>query len=113
MVKSVKNCLRKSLGHFLLKLIELQTLLAKIQAVINDRPITFVYDDDEGITYPLTPAELLHGRRITSYNDKIFEIRMKLLPREPNTTRTCYVGLQTAGTLNTSKAFRRSLIIYV
>ena len=74
MVKSVKTCLKKSLGHSLLKLIELQTLLAEIQAVINDRPIIFVYDDDEGITYPLTPAELIHGRRITSYNDKTFEI---------------------------------------
>ena len=52
MVKSVKNCLKKNLGHSLLNLIELRTLLAEIQAVINDRPITFVYDDDEDITYP-------------------------------------------------------------
>ena len=30
--------------------------------------------NDEGITYPFTSAELLHGRRIASHNDKIFEI---------------------------------------
>ena len=37
--QSVKNCLKKSLGNSLLNLIELQALLAEIQAVINDRPI--------------------------------------------------------------------------
>ena len=33
--------------------------------MINSRPITYVYDDDESISYPLTPSDLVYGRRIT------------------------------------------------
>ena len=31
-------------------------LLIEIESVINSRPLTFVYDDSEGISYPLTPS---------------------------------------------------------
>jgi len=43
----------------------LETLVMEIEAVHNDRPLTYTspeFDDLE----PLTPAHLLYGRRITS-----------------------------------------------
>ena len=43
----------------------LQTVVTEIEAVINDRPLTYTSTciDDED---PLTPAHLLYGRRITT-----------------------------------------------
>ena len=38
---------------------ELNTLLIEVESVINGRPLTLVYDDRKGITYPLTPSHLL------------------------------------------------------
>ena len=43
----------------------LQTLIAEIESILNDRSLTYVstdIDDNE----PLTPAHLLYGRHITS-----------------------------------------------
>ena len=34
--------------------------------MINSRPLTYVYDDEDSISYPLTPSDLVYGRRITS-----------------------------------------------
>ena len=38
----------------------------EIESVINTRPITYLYDDEDSISYPLTPADLIYGRRISS-----------------------------------------------
>ena len=75
LVRSVKRCLRKVIGRAALNYEELVTLLVEIEGVINARPITYVYDDTEGVSYPLTPAELLYGRSTTrTSNGKHFEI---------------------------------------
>ena len=63
MVQSVKRCLRK---RTVLKLEELSTVLVEVKSVINCRPLTYVYDDQEGISFALTPSHLIYGRRITS-----------------------------------------------
>ena len=42
---------------------ELNTILTEVEALINLRPITYVYDDS--ISYPLCPSHLIYGRRIT------------------------------------------------
>ena len=46
--RSVKRCLKKMLGKSLLTFRELQTISCKIEAVLNDRPITYCYDDEGG-----------------------------------------------------------------
>ena len=57
------------------KIDELHTILVEIERVINARPITYVYDDSEGISYPLTPSQLIYGRNVlVAPNDKHFEI---------------------------------------
>ena len=66
MVKVVKQPLKKTVGRTTLNYDELQTTMVEIEAIVNARPLTYVYDDEESISTPLTPSHLLNGRRITS-----------------------------------------------
>ena len=59
-----KWAIKKVLGRCHISLIVLETIIVDIQTVINDRPLTFV-SSELGDIEPLTPAHLLHGRRIT------------------------------------------------
>ena len=66
-----KMTLKKVLGHSLVSFEELQTLVTEVEAILNDRPITYVPTESND-PEALTPSELLYGRRITSlphYND--------------------------------------------
>lgn len=75
LVRSVKRCLKKSLGRTSLTFEELETILIEIEATLNSRPLTYIYDEQEGVSYPLTPSCLINGRRIpTTPNDIQFEI---------------------------------------
>ena len=65
LVRSVKNCIRKTLGRSTLNFEELRTLLIKVEATLNNRPLTYLYDDENGISYPLTPASSIYGRRVS------------------------------------------------
>lgn len=60
-----KTVIKKVLGRARISLIALQTLATEVEAVLNDRPLTYVSSDVNDIE-PLTPAHLLYGRRITS-----------------------------------------------
>ncbi|XP_070532936.1 uncharacterized protein [Ptychodera flava] len=65
-----KLCLKKVLRRAFIYEDELRTLLTEIEAVINDRPLTYVYGDcNEPL--PLTPSQLIVGRTITTlpYDD--------------------------------------------
>ena len=66
LVRSIKKPLKKILGRSTLRFDELDTVLVEIEAVINSRPLTYVYDDEESISYSLTPSDLIYGRRIAS-----------------------------------------------
>ncbi len=61
LVRSAKRPLKKIIGRSSLT----NTILTEVEALINLRPITYVYDDDESISYPLCPSHLIYGRRIT------------------------------------------------
>ena len=75
LIKLIKRCLKKIVGRSTLTLEELNTVLIEIEAVINARPITYVYDDEESVSYPLTPSQLISGRQITPMpNTEHFEI---------------------------------------
>ena len=64
MVRSVKRCLVKIVGRALLSYVELNTILVEIEAVINATPLTYIFDDSEGVSYPLTLRDLINGRNL-------------------------------------------------
>ena len=65
LVRSVKNCIKKVVGRSTLNFEELRTLLVEVESTLNNRPLTYVYDDENHVSYPLTPASLIYGRRIS------------------------------------------------
>ena len=75
MVKTVKQSLKKAIGRATLSYDELSTILTEIESIINARPLTYIYDDTESVSYPLTPSHLISGRRITNMaNSSHFEV---------------------------------------
>ena len=58
----MKLPLKKVLGKARLSYEEMETVLIEVEAVINSRPLTYLYDDD--VTDPLTPSHLLSGRNM-------------------------------------------------
>ena len=64
LVGLTKSALKKIFGRRHISLTLLETVIAEIEAVINDHPLIFV-SSELGDVEPLTPAPLLHGRRIT------------------------------------------------
>ena len=65
LMKTIKNPLKKILGRSLLNFDEMQTVLKEVEAMVNSRPLTFVSDEPDDMSY-LTPASFLIGRKVTS-----------------------------------------------
>lgn len=61
LVRSVKDLLKRMLGKAKLSYDELRTCLAGVAAVINDRPLTVVTEDN-GDLIPLTPNMFMRGK---------------------------------------------------
>ena len=75
LIRSIKRSLKKSIGRGTLNYEELNTILIEVEAIINSRPLTYVLDDQGGISDILTPSHLINGRRISTMpNDQHFEI---------------------------------------
>ena len=54
---------------------KLQTSVVGIEAIVNARPLTCVYDDEESVSTPLTPSHLINSRRVTATpKDQHFEV---------------------------------------
>ncbi len=58
LIQMVKSCLKKSVGRRLLTLDQLQTLVTEIEACLNSRPLTFIYNDLESRSV-LRPVDFL------------------------------------------------------
>lgn len=75
LIGSVKRCLRKTVGRSTLTFEEMRTLLVEIECTLNNRPLIYLYDEIEGVSQPLTPADLIYGRQIVeTANDHHFEV---------------------------------------
>lgn len=80
-VKSAKKHLVRMLGNQSIRFGQLLTLLARIEACLNSRPLTPIYDDPaQGLV--LTPGDFLIGRPLLTrlhpdVNDEIPENRLK------------------------------------
>ena len=66
MVISAKTLLRKTLHTAKVTYEELQTVFYEVEQIINNRPITYYYSDNEESC--LTPNHLLYGRTL-KYSD--------------------------------------------
>lgn len=58
LVGVVKRALRKSIGRKILTLVQLQTVLKEVEAIVNSRPLVYT-DDDINSNITLTPAHFL------------------------------------------------------
>ena len=67
MIKSVKRCLRKTIGQAKLTHDELLTALTEVEMIVNSRPLSYLSTED--IEEPLTPSHLLIGRRVLNLPD--------------------------------------------
>ena len=75
LVQGVKCCLKKMIGRSSLTLDELATILVEIESTLNNRPLTYLYGDEEGPSHAITPADLIYGHRISSTSaNQQFEI---------------------------------------
>ena len=61
----IKRALRKTLGNAHLNYEELETVIIEIEGIMNSRPLSSYFNDDE-IFEPLTPSHLMYGRRLKS-----------------------------------------------
>ena len=50
--------------------------MIEIKGTLNNRPLTYIYDDMEGISQPLTPSDLIYGQQqiVTTPNGRHFEV---------------------------------------
>jgi len=64
LVGLTKMAIKKTLGRAHIDLVALQTVVSEVEAMLNDRPLTYISDDVTD-PEPLTPSHLLHGRRLT------------------------------------------------
>ena len=88
LIKSTKRCLKKQIGRTSLTFEEIRTILVEIEATLNNRSLTYIYDDEEGVSYPLTPASLIYGRRITTTpNESQYEIVSTNKSRDARSTK--------------------------
>ena len=75
LIGSVKRCLRKTVGRSTLTFEEMRTLLVEIKCMLDNRPLTYLYNEIEGVSQPLTPADFIYGRKIVeTANDHHFEV---------------------------------------
>ena len=75
LIQSVKKWLKKTVGRTSLDYDELNTVLVETESIINSRPLTYIYGNDQSVSHPLTPSHLINGRQITLLpNDEHFEI---------------------------------------
>ena len=67
--------IRKTVGRSTLTFEEMRTLLVEIECTLNNRPLTYLYDEIEGVSQPLTPADLIYSRQIVeTANSRHFEV---------------------------------------
>ncbi len=63
MIGVCKSAIKKTLGKSLVPLEELQTIVKEVQAIVNNRPLTYTSSDIDEIE-PITPNHLIFGREI-------------------------------------------------
>ena len=76
LVRSVKELLRKVVANARLTFEELQMLLSEVEAIVNNRPLTYVYEDN--VETCLTPNLMLFGRALSLTNSESVGVSQEL-----------------------------------
>ena len=63
MIGPTKEAVKKTLGRAFISQEQLETIIVEVEAMLNDRPLTYVSSDFSD-PKPLTPFYLLYSRRI-------------------------------------------------
>ncbi|XP_071042603.1 uncharacterized protein [Parasteatoda tepidariorum] len=93
LVKTIKEPLRKILGKALLTFEELSTVLAEIELIVNNRPLTYV-ENSPGEPEPLTPAHFLElGYGQSKYPLHFIELLDSTTARDSYSKRKTYQSL--------------------
>ena len=75
LLRMTKDYIKRTVGKVLLTFEELRTILTEVEVIVNSRRLSYVYEDTDGISYPLSPAQLIYGRRLSATpNDERFDI---------------------------------------
>ena len=64
LIRVIKSLLKKHLGKTFIRHRELETVLIRIEGIVNARPMTYVSSDYDDVD-PLTPSRLLMGKKST------------------------------------------------
>ena len=72
-----KDLFEETHGTVFTDIRRMRTILIKIETVLNNHPLMYVYDDDNVVSYQLTPSQLIYGRRLTTTADGKY-IRIKV-----------------------------------
>ena len=67
LIRIIKEALKKTVGKAKLTYEEMETVLIEIEMVINSRPLTYLYEEDDEA---LCPSHLVVGRRLLSNSVK-------------------------------------------
>ncbi|XP_044171536.1 uncharacterized protein LOC122955864 [Acropora millepora] len=75
LIQTVKRTLKKMTGRSSLSFEELNRKVVEVEDIVNARPLTYLFDDLDGINFALTPSHLINGRRLQNTpNSSCFEI---------------------------------------
>lgn len=112
LVKSVKLSLKKCLRNARLNYDELSTTLVEVAAVLNSRPLTYVYDEFEE---PLTPSHLVIGHEFCQFHQRtiplMFHIPSKRFQGEQSSYRASSITSGTAGEQNISHNLENNIAV--
>ena len=72
LVERTKELLRKDLETYRLTYDELQTILYETEAILNNRTITYYYENES--EFCLTSSHLLYGRALQLYNSAVLPL---------------------------------------
>lgn len=66
LIRTIKDLLKRMLGHGRLNHVQMETCLCEVEAVINGRPLTYVTEDQQDLI-PLTPSMFLQDVRSVEF----------------------------------------------
>jgi len=72
LIGMTKTSLRKALGRIIMSDEELQTIMCRVEAHLNDRPLTYVSDQPDD-SLALTPSMLIQGYRYDSLPEPVLD----------------------------------------